>query len=100
MCKKKPELQSKHANALVVQLVMSHQFSVSDRQDGESLIRPRGAAQILDVAVGWQRWRLSFKFADLTFPFGGGPSAELADRVSEPLLQGAHRASGARGAWG
>lgn len=73
---------------------------MGDRQDGKRLIRPRRAAQILAVAVGRKRWRLSLKFADLTLPFGGGTSTEFADRVREPLLQGAHGASGAGGAGG
>lgn len=73
---------------------------MGDGQDGEGLVRPRGAAQILAVAVGRKRWRLSLEFANLTLPFGAGPGAEFADRICEPLLQGAHRASGARGAGG
>ncbi|TNN56928.1 hypothetical protein EYF80_032826 [Liparis tanakae] len=56
-------------------------FSVGDRQDDESIFRPQGAAQILAVAVGRKRGRLSLKFANLTLPFGGGPDAEFADRV-------------------
>lgn len=71
---------------------------MGDRQDGESLVRPQGAAQILAVTVAWKRWGFSLKFADLTLSFGGGPGTEFADRVCEPLLQGTHRASGARGA--
>lgn len=79
---------------------MSHQFSVGDGQDGESVIRPRGTAQFLVVAVGLGRRRLSLEFAELTFPFSCGPSAEFAYGVCEPLLQCAHRVSRARGAGG
>ena len=79
---------------------MSHQFSVGDGQDGESVIRPGGAAQFLTVAMGLGRLGLSLKFSELTFPFSCGPSAEFAYRVCEPLLQRAHRAFGAWGAGG
>lgn len=81
-------------------LYASHQFSVGDRQDGESVIRPWEAAQVLALAVGWKRSRLSLKFADLTLSFRSGSSAKFADRVCEPFFQGAHRAPGARGAGG
>ena len=84
----------------MITIFASHQFSVGDRQDGESLVRSRGVARILAVAVGWERWGFSLKFADLTLSFCGGPSTKFADWVCEPLLQGAHRASGARGARG
>lgn len=88
--------QDKKKHILVITLVFtSHHFSV-----GKSLIRPWGAAQIMAVTMAQQRWRFSLKFADLTLPFGSGTSTELADRVREPLLQGAHRASGAWGAGG
>ncbi len=73
---------------------------MGDGQDGERLVWSRGAAQVLAMAVGRRRWRLSLKFADLTFPFDGGSGAEFADGVREPLLQGAYRASRARGAGG
>lgn len=58
-------------------------------QDGESVIRPEGGAQILAVTwggVGGERWGFSLKFADLAFPFSCGPGTELADWVCEPLL--------------
>lgn len=73
----------------------SHQFSM-----GKSLIRPWWAAQIMAVTMWRKRWRFSLKFADLALPFGSGTCTELADRVREPLLQGAHRAPGAWGAGG
>lgn len=73
---------------------------MGDGQDGESVIIPRGAAQIQALALGRKRWRLSLKFADLTLAFGGGPDAEFADGVREPLLKGAHGASGTWGAGG
>lgn len=75
---------------------------MGDRQDGQSLIGPWWAAQILAVAVavGWKRHWLSLEFTDLTLSFGGGPGTEFTDGVREPLLQGAHRASGAWGAGG
>lgn len=114
MYKRELEAQSRHArpclisscdqenkkSASLLHFLTSHQFSVGDGQDGEGVVEPRGAAQILAVTVGLKRWRLSLEFADLALPFGGGPDAEFADGVREPLLQGAHRASGARGAGG
>lgn len=33
----------------------SYQFSVCDRQDGESIFWPHRAAQVLAVTVGWKR---------------------------------------------
>ena len=73
---------------------------MGDGQDGEGVVEPRGAAQILAVALGLKRRRLPLEFADLALPFAGGPDAEFADGFREPLLQGAHGASGARGAGG
>lgn len=64
----------------------THQFSVGDGQDGESVISPGGAARLLAVAVGRKRRRLSLQFSDLTFAFGRGPGAEFADGIREPLL--------------
>lgn len=81
-------------------LLTTHQFSVGDGQDGEGVISPGGAARLLAVALGRKRRSLSLKFSDLTFTFGCGPGAEFADGIREPLLQGAHRAPGARGARG
>lgn len=73
---------------------------MGDWQDGEGLVRPWRAAQIVAVAVRRKRWGLSFKFTNLTFPFGSGSGTEFADRVCEPLLQGAHGAPGAGGTGG
>lgn len=81
-------------------LLTTHQFSVGDGQDGESVISPGGAALLLAVAVGRKRRRFSLQFPDLTITFGCGPNAEFADGIREPLLQRAHRAPGAWGARG
>lgn len=89
------ETKKKEHIFVITSIFTSHQFSM-----GESLLRPWGAAQIMAVTMGRKRWRLSLKFADLTLPLSSGSSTELADRIREPLLQGAHRASGARGAGG
>lgn len=79
----------------------SHQFSVGDGQDGVSIIGHGGAAQVLAVLAVTVRWngrRFPLGLARLALSFSRGSGAELTDWVREPLLQGAHRALGARGA--
>lgn len=74
---------------------------MGDGQDGVSIIWPGGAAKLLAVlAVTVQRKgrRFSLDLAQLSLPFSRGSSTEFANGVREPLLQGAHRASGTWGA--
>lgn len=76
---------------------------MGDGQDGVSVISSGGAAQVLAVlavTVGWKGWRFPIGLAGLALSFSRGSGTELADRVREPLLQGAHRALGTRGAGG
>lgn len=76
---------------------------MGDGQDGVSIVSPGGAAQVLavlPVAVQRKGWRSPLGLARLALPLSCGAGAELADGVREPLLQGAHGASGTRGAGG
>lgn len=76
---------------------------MGDGQDGMSLIGSGGAAQVLAVlavTVGWKGRRFPIGLARLALSFSRGSGTEFADGVREPLLQGAHRPLGTRGAGG